>query len=226
MVWNKQRGKSLKLKGWVLFGLVSCFLVLSSAERSSAQTFAEWWSQKKTQISYLNQQIVALMVYGRSVKEGYQISQSGLGSISGWAKGELEQHTFRYSSLRQVNPNIRDDKRAVGVVNDLNRIVGQLSALDRLSGLSADDWKYIRSVRVKVLAGCDANASELELVMTSGEAEMTDDERLDRLAHIDERVKDLWSFTSGFCSRVKVLILQREQAERDLITVRRVYGIN
>jgi hypothetical protein len=219
----------LWLKGcrYVFATGVMCFMLLAfSFQPVSAQTFAEWWSQKKTQIRYLNQQIAALMVYGQYVKQGYQVSQNGLGSISGWAKDEFDLHRSRYSSLRQVNPAIKDDGRAVAVVNDLEAISLQLSGLGGVAGLKLDDREYLSSVRVKVLLECDAEVSELELVTTSAKAEMTDDERLARLAQIDERVKELLSFTAGFCSRVKALVLQREQAERDLKTMRRLYGID
>lgn len=207
-------------------GCICLLLLALSFQPASAQTFAEWWSQKKTQIKYLNQQIAALAVYGSYVKQGYQVSQNGLGSISGWAKGEFELHTSRYSALRQVNPEIKDDGRAAAMVNDLEAVVARFSTLEGISGLTADDRKYVGAVRVKVIAECDARASELELVMTSGEAEMTDDERLARLAKIYERVKELLSFTSGFCARVKALVMQRAQAERDLKTVRRLYGMD
>ena len=221
------KGKRLKREGRFLAVAAGCFLLLAfNFQPVSAQTFAEWWSQKKTQIKYLNQQVAALAVYGSYVKQGYQVSQNGLDSISCWAKGEFELHTSRYSSLRQVNPVIKDDGRAVAAVNDLDRIVGQLSTLAGVGGLTADDRKYVGTVRVKVLSECDAEASELELVMTSVEAEMTDDERLARLAKIYDRVKELLSFTSGFCVRVKALVMQRAQAERDLKTIRRLYGMD
>jgi hypothetical protein len=224
---SKVKGMRLKRKSRFLTAVGICFMLLSfSFQPASAQTFAEWWSQKKTQIKYLNQQIAALIVYGQYVKQGYQVSQNGLGSIRGWAKGEFDLHTSRYSSLRQVNPAIKDDGRAVAVVHDLEAISLQLSALNGVAGLKLDDREYLSSVRLKVLSEGDAQASELELVMTSGEAEMTDDERLIRLAHIDERVKGLLSFTTGFCSGLKVLVLQREQAERDLRNLRRLYGID
>jgi hypothetical protein len=204
-----------------------CFLLLAlSFQPASAQTFAEWWSQKKTQIKYLNQQIAALAVYGSYVKQGYAISQNGLSSISGWAKGEFELHTSRYSALRQVNPEIRDDGRAAAVVSDLAAIVARFSAVEHIRGLTMDDRKYVGTVRVKVLTECDAEASELALVMTSGEAEMTDDERIARLAKIYERVKGLLSFAMDFCSRVKALVMQRAQGERDLETMRRLYGMD
>ena len=225
MVWNKRKGW-FKLKALMLCCLGSCFLILVSAERSSAQTFAEWWLQKKTQIKYLNQQIAALAVYGRYVKQGYRISQNALGSFSGWAKGEFDLHTSRYSSLRQVNPGIRDDGRAAAAVNDLKAVIGQFSTLDGLGSLTADDRKYLNSVRLKVIAECDAGASELELVMASGEVGMTDNERLARLTKIYEWVKELRSFTSGFCSRMQALVVQRAQAERDLKTMRRLYGMD
>ncbi|MFD0792031.1 hypothetical protein ACFQZX_00300 [Mucilaginibacter litoreus] len=228
MGFSKEKGKRLKGKGSrkvLAFAVLgSCFLVLGSAERSSAQTFAEWWSQKKTQISYLNQQIAALMVYGGYLKAGYNISQQGLGSIGGWVKAELDLHTARYAALRQVNPVIRDDGRAAAIAGQLEGIVRALTHLDVVSGLSASDRLYLGQVKAKVQTECEAEAAELELVIKRGEAELTDEERLERLGKVEAAVKDMVSFTAGYSARVRALVLQRAQEQRGLSTVRRWYG--
>lgn len=58
-----------------------------SFQLAEAQTFDEWFRQKKTQKKYLVQQIAALKVYLGYLKEGYEIAQKGMGysrEYQGW----------------------------------------------------------------------------------------------------------------------------------------------
>lgn len=54
-----------------------------------AQTFNEWFKQKKTQIQYLIDQIAALQVYSQSLQKGYDIADAGLKFIHGIKKRGL-----------------------------------------------------------------------------------------------------------------------------------------
>jgi hypothetical protein len=221
MELNKQIKKP-SLPGRVWVGLV--FMFLSSTVH--AQTFAEWWSQKSTQIKYLEQQIVALQVYGGYIKKGYQISQNGLGSISNWARGEFNLHSDYYTSLKSVNPAIKNDPKASSIVGYATAISGQFDQVTSLNGLSDDNKTYIGAVQQKVLDECSKDISELQLVMTSGKAEMTDDERIKRLDRLYASMKDKYAFTMTFCSQVKTYLLQKTQDNQETQTLRRLYGIN
>ncbi|WP_246001618.1 hypothetical protein [Mucilaginibacter gracilis] len=190
-------------------GLVSCLLILGSCAR--AQTWAEWWSQKKTQISYLGQQIAALQVYASYLKKGYDISQHGLGVIGDWKDGEFSLHRGYYNSLKTVNPRIKDNPKASAIEEYLQAIPGLFDQVLKLSGLSADNRQYIGSVRDKMLTECDRDVSELQLVMTSGKTEMTDDERLKRLDQLYDAAQDKYRFTQHFCNQVRLLVLETER---------------
>ncbi len=60
---------------------------------ASAQTFAEWFSQKKTQRKYLLAQIAALNTYSNYLRTGYRVAKGGLGSITSNVGDELKLHT-------------------------------------------------------------------------------------------------------------------------------------
>ncbi|ULT42931.1 conjugal transfer protein TraI [Niabella defluvii] len=77
--------KSERMKKILLFLL----LVVSAGSNLQAQTFAEWFQQKKTQKKYLLQQIAALQVYIGYAKKGYNIAKDGLNTIGGFTRGEL-----------------------------------------------------------------------------------------------------------------------------------------
>src|SRR5258708_3878935 len=110
--------------------LVCCFLLCAfSFQFAQAQTFAEWFSQKKTQIKYLTQQIAALEQYESYIKQGYQISQNGLGNIGGYIKAEYGSHTAYYNSLKTVNPQIKSNSQADSIISYAKQIPGQFDHL-------------------------------------------------------------------------------------------------
>ncbi|HEY4197347.1 MAG TPA: hypothetical protein VGM63_17515 [Mucilaginibacter sp.] len=223
---NKLKGQWRKLKGLLIFCLGSCFLLLGSAERSEAQTFGEWFNQKETLIKYLLQQIAAVAQYSSYVKQGYQISRNGLGNIGAYIKDEHGLHSAYYSSLRTVNPEIKDNPNADTIISYAAQIPGQFDHLKSLAGLDAGNRKYIARVEAKVLAECDEDLAELQLVLTSGQAQMSDDERINRLDQIYVRVKDKCAFTQAFCNNVRTLSLQRNLELQDIQSSGRYYESN
>lgn len=223
MAFNRNLKPSLPGRVWVglLFMLCACCF-----QPAKAQTFSEWWFQKKTQIKYLGLQIAALEQYGSYVKQGYNIAHNGLSAISGFTGDEKNLHGSYYNSLKTVNPAIKDNPQANAIAEYASAIPPQFDRLNSLNGLDADTHSYITSVKNKVLAECDADITELQLVMTSGDAEMTDDERLKRLNQISARMKDKFAFSLTFCNQVKTLLLQRNQDLNNTQTLRRYYGIS
>jgi len=74
-------------------------MLFLSAGNIHAQTFSEWFRQKKTQKKYLLQQIAALQVYIGYAQKGYRIAKEGLTTIGGFTKGEFDLHSDFINSL-------------------------------------------------------------------------------------------------------------------------------
>jgi hypothetical protein len=210
-----------KQKGWLLM-----FLLCIAGTVCRAQTFAEWFNQKKTQIKYLTQQIEALNVYRGYVEQGYQISKNGLGTITNWTKGEFDLHSGYYNSLKTVNPQLKDNAKTNAIAQYAQAIPAQFDHVLALDGLDVSSRQYVVRVRDEVLKECDRDVDELELAMTSGKAEMTDDERFKRIDQVYSRMKDKYAFTLSYCNGVKNLLFQKSQDEQNIQTLRRLYGIN
>ncbi|QEM09180.1 hypothetical protein [Mucilaginibacter rubeus] len=223
MVWIRRLVKpSLPRRVWV--GLV-CFLLWAfSFQLCKAQTFAEWFSQKKTQIKYLTQQIAALNQYGSYVRQGYQIAKGGWNGIGNWVLAEFNGHSAYYSSLRRVNPAIRDNPKADSTLLYAEGIPLVFDRLDGLSALGQGDQEYIAKVKAAVLEETDKDVAELDLVMTDGKVEMRDDKRIRRLDLIYERVRDKLGFSISFGNAVRVLIVQRRNSINDINTLKSIYG--
>jgi uncharacterized coiled-coil protein SlyX len=204
-----------------------CFLLYAfSFQLTQAQTFAEWFSQKKTQIKYLTQQIAALERYGSYVKQGYTISQHGLGNIGEFISGEYGLHSGYYGSLKTVNPEIKSNGKADSIVRYTEQIPGQFDHLNNLNGLDNDNRRYIAQVKTKVLDECNKDLAELQLVIADRQAQMTDNERIKRLDEIYGRMKDKYAFTQSFCNQVRMLLIQRSRELDDVQSLGRYYGIN
>jgi hypothetical protein len=202
-----------------------CFLLCDFGfQLVKAQTFAEWFSQKKTQLKYLTQQIAALEQYGSFVKQGYAISQHGLGGIGNWVAGEFDLHNGYYNSLRTVNPYIRNNPKANSIVQMAQQIPGQFDQLSRLA-LTANTRTYIASVKNSILADVDKDLAELQTVL-GGQVAMSDDERLKRLDAIYAKVLDKLVFSRSFCSQVRILVNQRSLELQDIQTQQRIYEKN
>jgi hypothetical protein len=208
-----------------VFCLVSCLLVLVSAA-GKAQTFAEWFSQGKTQIKYLVQQIAALEAFESSTRQGYNMLHSEWTTIGNFKNGEFSLHQSYYTSLSQVNPVVKNSVNVADVQSEQQSIISQFNAIINLNGLTADEQSYVSSVAQNLMAACNADLEELQKVLATGQLQMSDDERIKRINQLTEAIKDKYLFTCHFSAQVKMLALQRTQENDQLQTERGLYGVH
>src|SRR6185503_17196327 len=121
---NKQKSKRPKLKA-----LLICFVLSALClQHSYAQTFAEWFSQKKTQIKYLTEQIAALNACETSLRQGYNMMKSEWGAIGNFKNGEFNLHQDYYSSLSQVNPQVKNSTDLQAIQAEQQSIISQFNS--------------------------------------------------------------------------------------------------
>lgn len=221
MVWKK---------GWMGLGSRTVFgflafvlLITATVPRCRAQTWNEFFKQKKTQIKYLGEQIAALQVYIGYAKKGYQIVDGGISAIRDITGGEFRLHELFISSLKQVSPAIRDDARIAEIVLLQVAILKAFSQVKKSDLLSAENMAYITLVSEAVIRSCYADLEELLLVITSGRLEMSDDERLLRLERIYENMVDKSAFVQDFVGNANLLVRQRQQEQHSLETMIRMF---
>jgi hypothetical protein len=191
-----------------------------------AQTFAEWFAQKKTQKQYLLQQIVALQVFSGYLKQGYQIATKGMSSISGSLKTENGLHTTYYSRMKNADPAVKNNDMVKDIIAWQKDILVRLQPITGISGLTADEKNYLGNVRTAVLNDCDQQLGMLQKVISDGQLEMSDSERLTLLTKIHTAMMDNYRFASGFAAQVKIYVVQRQQEQNQTIVERQLYGIN
>lgn len=215
--------KSIRRGFWCYSCLVMALLVLAVPVR--AQTWGEFFNQKKTQKRYLLEQIAALEVYAGYLKKGYQIVDGGISTVRDITRGEFSLHNAFISSLKQVSPAIRKDVRVVEIIALQVDILREFGGIKENALLSAGDLAYIRLVQAELTADCFADLEELLLVVTSGKLEMEDDERLERLGKVYERMLDKSAFTQDFCGNAAQLIRQRSAEQQEIGSLLRMYHL-
>lgn len=217
--------KSVRMKKILLFLL----LFVSAAGSLQAQTFAEWFQQKKTEKKYLLQQIAALQVYIGYAKKGYKLAKEGLNTIGGFTRVEFNLHTDYFNSLKTVNPEIKRYAKIadiialqIKIVQNYNRTHRRLNSSDAFAD---DELAYISRVFNRLLSDCDKTLDELIAITTDGKLEMKDDERMKRIDQLYLDMQDKYTFSQSFSNEAKSLAASRIKDKADVQTIRVLQGI-
>jgi hypothetical protein len=213
--------ESKKLLAFILMTLVASALATSSR----AQTFDEWFHQKSTQKKYLLQQIAALQVYESYLSKGYSTAKGGLGNISGALKSEYNLHTVYYNKLNVVNPLIKNDQQVADILQWQKDIIIKMSELDSQTILIDKDRKYIGQVKSALFIDCNAQITQLQIVLSDNKLKMSDEERLKSIARIHTAMQNNYRFAAAFTGQVKVYGLQQLQEKNGAATSKNLFGL-
>ncbi len=208
------------MRWWPVFSLM--FLLRPCI--GGAQSWDEFFKQKKTQERYLLEQLVALKVYAGYAASGYQTVHSGLGMIRQLTGGEFSIHDLFIRSLNRPGAAVHDNALIGRILSLQLRIREKLNGLS-LAGLSEEQRQYVRSVRESVLEDCEKDLAGLALLMENGGLEMDDSERLQRLDRIFASLEDKWQFTVSFASGIRIMLLMKHQAGRNAAAAGKLHEI-
>ena len=181
-----------------------------------AQTSDEVFNQKETQKKYLVQQLVALKLYADYLKKGYDIADKGISSIKAFSNGEFKLHDEFFGTLKMINPSVAEKARLAEILKCQYDIRQSFNKLRKAGGFQLTEKTYFESVRRNILDECAADLDELLLIITSGELEMHEAERISRIQEVHLRMKDKYAFTASFISRANNLRNQREVETRSI----------
>lgn len=222
---NKVETKGLKIRSAFIVCLVSCFMILTATD-SKAQTFAEWFSQGKTQIKYLTQQIATLNACETSIRQGYNMLKGEWTSIGNFKNGEFGLHQSYYTSLSTVNPQVKSSPDISSLATEQQYIIAMLNAVQQVAGLTNDEQGYVKTVAQNIFNDCTKDLDKLNSVLKNGTLQMSDDERLKQIHSVQVAMLDKYQFTQSFCNSVRLMAAQRNQDSNETQTLNKLYGIN
>lgn len=199
-------------------------LLLFVGTSAFGQTWGEFFNQKKTQKKYLLEQLASLKMYAGYLKKGYDIVGSGISTVKDIKNGEFSLHSTFFSSLKSVNPAVRKNTKVAATISLQISIIEAFKGIGNNDDLKLSDNQYILGVKDRVTDDCLDDMEELLLVITSGRLEMSDDERIERLDSIYERILDKAAFVQSFTGEVNLLINQRKNEQKSIDHLREIYG--
>lgn len=221
---NRKASPPRKRAGRLFLYVLLTSIALGVQQSAVAQSFSEWFKQKKTQKKYLLEQISALFTYARYVRDGYGIAERGLGTISGLTRGELNLHDAFFSALKTVAPMVRHHTKIPEILALQLAMNNRLAAAGKNGNLTRDDREYIAAVRKQLLAECGKDLDELLLLVMAGGVEMKDEERLARLNAVYGRTMDKWSFLNQWLGEVGTVVAIKEREQQSLKLIKELYG--
>jgi hypothetical protein len=187
---------------------------------AKAQTFSEWFEQKKTQIEYLVNQIAALQVYTNTIEKGYSIAHEGLTIIGNIKKGDFSLHSDYFSSLNRVNPAIKSYWKIADIIQTEVDIIKSYNRQNKLlhstAPFTSDEVKYCSSVFTSLLESGNEIIDQLIAITTDGQFQMKDDERIERIDQLHKNIKDRQRFIQSFGNEIFLLAVQRARAQNDV----------
>jgi hypothetical protein len=209
--------------------IVLVSLVILCANNIFAQTWEEWFNQNSTQRKYLLQQIAAFKVYSGYLSKGYSIAKNGLNTIKGFKNGDLIQHTNYFNSLVTVNPKVKRYTRVAEIIALQISIAKQsasaIKSFKRNPHFTQTEINYLQQVLNSMLADCSKNLNELFSLITDGNFQMKDDERIKAIDKLYADMQDKQQFTRSFCNSATGLSIQRSNEANEIIISKKVNGL-
>jgi len=194
-----------------------------------AQLWNELFRQKKTQIKYSLKQIAALKIYASYIKQGYRIVQDGLTFIGDVENGHFQLDGKYFNSLSNVSPSIKKDLRIKDIEmyarGAMTLSVSGKRQVEVNSPLTNMDKATIINMFNNAVADCTVITTELSDIITSGELELTDNNRLTRITNLLDRAEGLFHFVQHFSASVQFYQAQVKNEKRGIIGFSKWYGI-
>ena len=204
-------------------------IIVWCAQTLSAQTSAEWFRQKATQKKYLLQQIAALQVYSDYLSKGYFIAKNGLNTIKNIKNGDLLQHSNYFTSLKSVNPQIKRYKKVADIIALQISIAMQsdnaIKTFRNNHHFTPTEINYLQGVFNMLLSDCAKNLDELLNLITNGNLQMEDDERIKAIDRIYVDMQDKQQFVRAFINNAAGLSIQRSNEENEIIISKKLNGL-
>src|SRR5688500_18322702 len=168
--------------------VIMCAVMILSIKMAVGQNMEELLRQKETEKKYLIRQILAFKQYAGYLHKGYQVIKKGTDLINKIKQGDFKLHSDFFESLKAINPSIRNSSRVAEIFAYQLLIHKQaksfLKSAMQNQELSKDEKMYAKRVYDNLMADCAAVLDELEQVITKGEFQMNDAERLNKIGQI------------------------------------------
>lgn len=182
--------------------------------------FTEEVKAQAKQRKMLLLQIAALQTYIGYAEKGYKIVKNGLNFIGDVKNGEVNLHDDYFSSLKKVNPKVKNYVRAAEIIDLQIKIIKiykrTFNSMKQDDLFYGDELDYIEKTFENLLKNCNETLDQLLIISTDEKLEMKDDERIERVDSLYKTMMDDYSFCEDFSREIKVLSLSKAKEKNDV----------
>lgn len=204
----------------LIINTLFCFILCSCTFMAHAQSFAEWWQQKKTRIQYLEQQVAALEAFKNTLEKGCAIQQLGIDTIEELKEEDYQLHYTNFKSQGVLHPVGEKIPEVSGIIALHIRLINEIDG-------SIDDWKHSPWLSAEELSDIETRYNmlgalgmddlrRLDEVTSDGVLNMSDGERFKAIMSIGCNVDASLSFVLRSKERTNRLIEARRREAGDI----------
>ncbi len=187
-------------------------------------------AQLAQMVETMSQEIAALQAYIITAEKGYKIAEDGLHTIGEIKNGEFNLHRVFFSSLKTVSPTVKNAATVAEIIalqiSIAEQFSGSLHAYRQGGMLTGSEVGYVSQVYSNLLSEGMKDMDALATILTDGQLEMDDGERLERIQAIDTDMKVQYGFMQHFTGQADLLVQQRNREQSDAGTLKQLYGIH
>jgi archaellum component FlaC len=171
-------------------------------------------------ITTMTEQLAKLELYLKEVKEGYSIVQKGLTTIGNIKKGDFDLHSLFFNSLKDVNPAIKNWGKVADIIAmQVQLLVGCKTSIQQATAsgnFSSTDLKYLAAVYTNLTNLTGKDIDELTGLVSDGNWQMTDDDRMSRIDQLFNQVSEKYNFLRSLSSRIMTESAIRTQQKSNI----------
>lgn len=202
---------------------ITLLILVTSVRGGFAQNWNEWFRQKRTQIRYHLRQIAALQVYIELGQKGYGIYRDGLELVGDIKDGEFNLHKDYFASLSNVNPNVSSNVHVEEIItwDEQVKIFRKRIIQMQLGGLQSSLDRLFNQLVKK----SNDNREQLELLITGGNYQLTDEERVEQIKNIHAAEYQLYSFAKSTYQEAVGYLHEQGKEGQEIKVIKQLQGL-
>lgn len=218
----KRKGVEMnRIRTAILMVLLTCLCMIGNAQI---------FNQKSTQLRRLAEQVAALNVYKQYLKKGYNIARTGLTVINDFKNGDLNIHRLFFSSLKLVNPNIKNYSKVAEIILMRSKIRGTyrntISKLNDSGMYGEEDLEMLKKAFQEIQKESERMFNDLMDLVTDGNLELKDDERIKRIDKIYNEMSDVFAFHSSLRRDLIQMEKNKKHQKKEVEKEKIIHGID
>lgn len=162
-------------------------------------------------------------------QKGYSIVGKGINTVRNIKKGDFNLHRDFFSSLSNINPQIKNSTKVGDLLVYQYRIIKQttetIKGIKQSGQFTQAELDYCNAVFNNLLDDCIKTIDELLTVITPDKLKMKDNERIKRIDMLYADMQDKYAFCSSFADEMGILALHRISEQQDINYSKIINGI-